>query len=98
MEAPKIPSFFRQRSPIKFDFEPRYYSAKKEKMEERIEKHSKEANKTENNKKLAPNLRGSWEEASHRSKASIKINVRILLYIAVLSILAYCYFYLDILN
>lgn len=92
MEAPKIPSFFRERKPIRFDFEPRYYNAKKEQMEKR-EKLLENSNKAITQEKFGSNLRANWQKENRQSKSNKKINVKILLYVITLSILTYFYFY-----
>ena len=92
MQAPRIPSFFKSKQPNQFYYEPRYYSERKEKMQERYNRISRELN-ADNNAKTETDvfrstLRHSWE-SSRRSVNGNKINYRVMIYIVTLTALAY---------
>lgn len=98
MEAPKIPSFFgfRTKRPNQFYFEPRYYDERKEKMEQRYERISKEL-KSSSDDSLNPEtfkstLRENWGNGYSRKKTGNQINKRVLLYVVVLLGLVYYIF------
>lgn len=90
MQTPKIPSFFKSKKPDQFHFEPRYYNARKEKMQERYDRIAKELgdNKSTPTDREAfrSNLRENWS-ASRRQKTGF--NFRILFYVVVLAGMAY---------
>jgi len=92
MNIPRIPSFFKAKRPNQFEFQPRYYSEGKEKMEERKKRIARELNaesKTQHSKEqFRANLRENWSEARHK-KTGYSMNYRIILYILVLVAFAY---------
>ncbi len=92
MQAPKIPSFFKTKKPNQFYYEPRYYNERKEKMQERYSRISRELNTNKGDRTDAEvfrsNLRHSWE-SSRNGGAGHKLNYRIVLYIFALTALAY---------
>ena len=95
MQAPKIPSMFgmRQKKPNQFYFEPRYYSERKEKMDKRYQRISKEVDNTDsgrtNSEDFKSELRENWGNNYSRVKAGNKINKRVIIYAIVLCALAY---------
>jgi hypothetical protein len=94
MQTPKIPSFFKSKKPDQFYFEPRYYNARKEKMQERYERIAREVSndKSEqtNREVFRSNLRENWG-ASRAQKTGF--NYRVLFYIVILTGLAYYYLF-----
>lgn len=83
MEAPKIPSFFKPKKPDRFEFKPRYYSERKEKMKERYERIQREIdNDNSSTPDFKSNLRDNWE--SSRLKKTSKVNPRIFIYLIIL--------------
>lgn len=91
MQTPRIPSFFKSKKPDQFYFEPRYYNARKEKMDERYARISREVN-PENSEKtdtevFRSSLRENW--SANRVKNTNKTSYRVLFYIVILSGLAY---------
>lgn len=92
MQAPRIPTFFKSKKPDQFHYEPRYYSERKEKMQERYSRISRELNANNNEKTdtavFRSNLRHSWE-SSRNNGAGHKLNYRIVLYMFALTALAY---------
>lgn len=94
MLAPKIPSFFKNKKPNQFHFEPRYYSERKEKMEERYKRIERELEKekstTSDSTSFRTNLRDNWESQRRRSSG---LNYRMMIYIVVMFALAYYYLF-----
>jgi len=94
MEAPKIPRLFgtKTQKPRQFEFRPRYYNEKKEKMEKRYARIKAELNlENDDNKpksQFRSNLRASWESQSKR-RGNKGFNLRIIIYALVLLGLAY---------
>ncbi len=92
MNIPRIPSFFKARRPNQFEFQPRYYSEQKEKMDERrgrIARELEASNKTQHNKEqFRSQLRENWGEARHK-KTGYSMNYRIIFYILILVGVAY---------
>ncbi len=96
MEAPKIPRLFgiKTKKPNQFYFEPRYYNKRKEEMDKRYAQISKEValekkQQSTPTKDFKSTLRENWGSASHRKKIGNVFNTRIIIYAAVLLILAY---------
>ena len=73
MQTPKIPSFFKEQSIKRFSFNPRYYDKRKEKRKE-LEKGRK------------THIRFT---SNHTKKKAKGRNMRIVLLIIILSLLAY---------
>jgi hypothetical protein len=94
MQTPKIPSFFKSKKPDQFYFEPRYYNARKEKMQERYDRIAREVSSEKSSKTdtevFRSNLRESW--AANRSQKT-GFNYRILFYIVFLTGLAYYFLF-----
>lgn len=99
MEAPKIPSMFnfRSKKPNRFYFEPRYYNERKEKLQQRYEKISREVNNSKGERSdstdFKATLRTHWGNNYNRSKSANKMNKRVLIYVAVLLMLTYLLLY-----
>ena len=97
MEAPKIPSFIKNKYQFKrFSFQPRYYDAEKEKLEIRkkgIEKELKlndEAlsnSEVERRARMKLSMQDSWR--NRRSKEYRKSNIRIVVIVAILVMILY---------
>lgn len=92
MQPPKIPSFFKNKKPNRFYYEPRYYNERKEKMEERYNRVSRELN-PENSQRtdtdvFRSSLREQWGASNQRGNSSA-VNKRVLFYIVLLVGLAY---------
>jgi hypothetical protein len=89
MSAPRFPSFFKNKGPKSFEFKPRYYDARKERLEE-MKKNAttgKEVFVTENFREKA---REQWR--TERSKSVNSSNLRLVAIIAVLFLIAYLIF------
>jgi len=92
MLTPKIPSFFKTKKPNQFYFEPRYYNDRKEKMEQRYERISRELDESNSERTSSETFRSTLREnwgANRKRKSGI--NYRVLFYIVVLAGLAYYY-------
>lgn len=89
MEAPKLPSIFKQNQPRAFGYRPRYYDARKERLEEMKKKYSStEADEqAEGREALRVKLREEWR--GHRAKASSASNVRLIVILGFLFLIAY---------
>lgn len=92
MLTPKIPSFFKNKKPNQFYFEPRYYSERKEKMQQRYERISRELDENNAERTSTETFRSALRESwgSNKSRKS-GINYRVLFYIVILTGLAYYY-------
>ncbi len=86
MSAPKLPSYFKHSGPKSFDFKPRYYDARKERLEEmkRNAESGKELFVTENFREKA---RDKWR--TERSRSVNASNIRVFAIVAVLFLVAY---------
>lgn len=90
MEAPKLPSFFKQNRAKSFEFRPRYYDERKERIEKLRRQYSKKQEKpglakSQDMRKEA--LRLEWGQ---RRQTKVKSSNRSLLFIvAVLFLLTY---------
>jgi len=96
MEAPRIPSMFgiRSKKPDQFYFEPRYYDERKEKMKKRYDRIGKEVNlkspsERTNSEDFKSRIREDWGNGYSRNKAGNKMNSRVIIYVAILVVLAY---------
>ena len=96
MEAPKIPSMFnfRSKKPDQFYFEPRYYNARKEKMQKRYEQIEREieAKPTmgkSNTEDFKSNIRENWGNSYSRTRAGNQMSKRVVIYILALLAIAY---------
>jgi len=97
MEAPKIPSFIKTKYQFKrFNFQPRYYDADKERLElrkKRIEKelsgnsNSLDKDLLERKERMKMSFEESW--SMRRSRDHRKSNFRILIIIVILVLVLY---------
>ena len=89
MSAPKLPSFFKNKGPKSFEFKPRYYDARKERLEEmkRNASNEKPVFVTENFREKA---RDKWR--AERSKTVQNSNFRVVAIVAILFLIAYLIF------
>ncbi|MDZ7847273.1 MAG: hypothetical protein U5L96_11130 [Owenweeksia sp.] len=67
MEAPKLPSFIRQNQHKRFEFTPRYYDERKERLEEMRKKY-RDGSAEEKHSATDMRLRMSTEWAINRAK------------------------------
>lgn len=93
MEAPKLPSLFKQNRSKTFDFKPRYYDERKERLESLRRKYSGEQNGEDHYKKaqLRDRMTSEWRSAKPVKQGSS--NVMLLVIIGILTLLAYLIFY-----
>ncbi len=86
MSAPRFPSFFKNKGPKHFEFKPRYYDARKERLEEM----KRNAN-TEKVVFVSENFREKAREkwSAERSRSVNNSNFRLVAIIAVLFLIAY---------
>lgn len=96
MKPPKLPSIFRTKKPKQFNFEPRYYDERKEKMKERYDRISREMDHTNSDQTRSENfkskLRENWGNSYSRNRAGSQMNKRVIIYIIVLFALTYYFF------
>jgi hypothetical protein len=95
MKPPKLPTFIKQKKPNRFEFRPRYYDAKKEKMQERRERIAAELG-LQDGKRLSENevyfrqrLRESWQRSNQRAKQTHQSSIRIIVILFMLLFLAW---------
>lgn len=86
MEAPKLPSVFKAHRAKQFEFKPRYYDERKERLEELKKKYDgKEVRRT--TLSFREKVDGKWRH--ERSRSVSKSNLRLLLIIAILTFITY---------
>lgn len=92
-----IPRFFKTREPNRFNYKPLYWDPDKEKREERVRRIKAElGQEVELGKRPSSTItRGSFRQYSSRSnrKAGRESNLRIILIVALLLLIAYLFFY-----
>lgn len=92
MQAPKIPKMFGiyTKQPNRFDYTPRYYNERKEKLDKRIAQIKKEVTLTKNKNKedYKTALSENWG-ATYRQQSANAINKRVVIYLVILLGLAY---------
>ncbi len=88
MEAPKLPSFIKQNRHKSFDFKPRYYSERKERLEEIKRKYEKELSPEAKNASLRQNLNSTWQDAR---QTKVNSSNRMLLFI-ILGLISITYY------
>lgn len=99
MEAPKIPSMFsmRLKKNNQFYFEPRYYSKRKEKMEQRYKSISNELGIEESKKSskddFKAEMRDNWGNSYSRNATGSQLNKKVIFYVVALVVLAYFLIY-----
>ncbi len=89
-----LPSFFRTQKPRKFHYIPRYYDPEKEAMQQRIDQVEQELG-LRKEKAYVPKIRkGQMQNYFHRKSKSREksSNIRILIILAFLLLLAYLIF------
>tara|TARA_R110000850_G_scaffold37260_4_gene98119 strand:- start:719 stop:1042 length:324 start_codon:yes stop_codon:yes gene_type:complete len=86
MSAPRFPSFFKNKGPKSFEFKPRYYDARKERLEEmkRNANTEKPVFVSENFREKA---RDKWR--SERSRSVNASNIRVFAIVVILFFIAY---------
>jgi hypothetical protein len=95
MEAPRIPSMFgfKSKKANQFYFEPRYYSARKEKMEQRYKRIGKELGVEDSQRMhkedFKAEMRENWGNSYSRNAAAGQVNKKVLFYVVALVAIAY---------
>ena len=87
MEAPKLPSIFKQNQARGFNFKPLYYDERKERLEKLKKKYENAESSTLTHEEFRERIASKW--GSERKKATGASNIRLLLIIVVLTFLAY---------
>jgi hypothetical protein len=81
----------------RFDYSPRYYDERKERLDKLVKKHEKEAlsdtKKMEYRERLKQRIADNWESNASSAAASRSANLRLIIILVVL--LAAVYFILD---
>ena len=103
MQAPRIPKMFGiyTKKPSQFEYTPRYYNERKEKLEKRIaqikqevENEKKPTSTSEySNSAYQSRIREDWENNYSRRNNTGMINKRVIIYIGILLALTYYLFY-----
>ena len=90
-----IPRFFKIPQHRKFDYDPLYYDERKEKMKERLGKINLEKNPKKG--EYIPNIKGKmksyYKPSSTVGKQTRMSNIRLIIFIVILTALAYYLFY-----
>jgi len=87
MEAPKLPSIFKQNRPRAFGYKPRYYDARKERIEEMKKKYKDEGTESKSREALREQLQNEWR--GHRARANTASNYRLIAILGFLFVIAY---------
>lgn len=81
----------------KFDYNPRYYDERKERLQKRRHQfermESGEMSDEERRDMLRESMRGEWQRADYRQQQQKAANIRIIILVAVLFALGYFLFY-----
>lgn len=86
MEAPKLPSFFKQNTHRGFEFKPRYYDERKERLEELKKKY--EGNRVPvSSDKFREKINAKWR--AERSRGRNASNLRLVVITGILFLLTY---------
>ncbi|MBQ21265.1 MAG: hypothetical protein CMD31_10960 [Flavobacteriales bacterium] len=103
MQAPRIPKMFGiyTKKPSQFEYTPRYYDERKEKLEKRIAQIKKEVENEKNptstseysNSEYQSRIREDWGNGYARRNNTGMINKRVLIYLGILLALTYYLFY-----
>lgn len=90
MEAPKLPSFIRQNKHKSFEFKPRYYDERKERIEELRRKYGKKdaTNAKADRERLREDLSGKWH-GSRQTKVNSSNRTLLLIIVALLALTYY---------
>lgn len=86
MQAPKLPSFIKQNKHKSFEFKPRYYDERKERIQELRKKYGQtESAKPNSGEHLRGKLSGHWQESRgakvQRSNRTLILIIAILLFV-----------------
>ncbi len=103
MQAPRIPKMFGiyTKKPSQFEYTPRYYDERKEKLEKRIAQIKKDVENEKtptstseySNSAYQSRIREDWENNYNRRNNTGMINKRVIIYIGILLALTYYLFY-----
>lgn len=89
MEAPKLPSFFKQNQHRRFEYAPRYYNERRERIEEIRRKYDNTKVKEKfSGQDLKIRLSSEWRNAPGK-KASRGTSLRLVVIMAALFLLSY---------
>ncbi len=86
MEPPKLPSVFKYHRNRSFNFIPRYYNEREERLEGLKKKYG-EQGEVANNSLFKEDLKARW--SSERAKGAKSSNQRLMVIIMILTVLAY---------
>lgn len=95
MEAPRLPSMlgFKSKKANQFYFEPRYYDARKEKMDQRYKRIGKELGVKDTSRMhkedLRAEMRENWGSGYSRDAATGQVNKKVLFYVVALVAITY---------
>jgi len=89
MEAPKLPSFIKQNRHKSFDFKPRYYSERQERLQVVKRKYEREKDqKDATGENLRASISTTWQD-SRQTKVNSSNRMLLLIIIALLGITYY---------
>lgn len=89
MEAPKLPSFFKQNQHRRFEYAPRYYDERKERIEEMRKKYDENAESGNySSHSLRLRINSEWRRSSNK-KTSRGTSFRLIIIAAGLFLLSY---------
>ena len=89
MEAPRLPSFFKQNQHKRFEYSPRFYDERKERLEEIRKKYSESGEaKKFSSEGFRMRMSSEWRSGSSR-KSSRGTNMRLILIVMALILLSY---------
>lgn len=93
MQAPRIPKMFGiyTKKPSQFEYTPRYYDERKEKLDKRVAQIKQELNNEKNNSQrtdFKSSIGENWG-ATYRNRSTNAINKRVIIYLVVLLGLTY---------
>ncbi len=90
MEAPKLPSFIKQNKHKSFEFKPRYYDERKERIEELRKKYGKSEAKDPKAEKerFRENLSSRWQD-TRQTKVNSSNRTLLLIIVALLALTYY---------
>ncbi len=87
MEAPKLPSFIKQNSHRRFEFKPRYYNERKERLDEIKKKYEGVNPSKAITETMREKMQMKWRE--ERKSSARNSNFRLVAIIGVLFLLTY---------
>ena len=89
MEAPKLPSFFSQNQHKRFDYSPRYYDERKERLEEMKKKYQDtDASGKFSSQNMRLRINSEWRQSSSK-KGSRGTSLRLVVIIMALFLISY---------